>query len=88
MSERYLRGRVAMVTGGASGMGRAISLALADAGADVIIGSLMDNNPSRVTDGEVVHRPAADDLQRVSEEITARGAKAHACDLDVCSTDA
>lgn len=87
MSERYLEGRVAMVTGGASGMGRAISLALADAGADVIIGSLMDNNPGGVTDGEVVHRPGADELQRVSEEISARGVKAHACDLDVCSTD-
>ena len=88
MSERYLEGRVAMVTGGASGMGRAISLALADAGADVIIGSLMDNNPAGVTDGEVVHRPGKDALQRVSEEIAARGVNAHASDLDVCSSDA
>lgn len=72
MSERYLEGRVAMVTGGASGMGRAISLALADAGTDVIIGSLMDNNPAGVTNGEVVHRPGADELQRVSEEISAQ----------------
>ncbi len=88
MMERYLNGRVAMVTGGASGMGRAISLALAGAGADVIIGSLMDNNPASITDGEVVHRPGKKDLQRVNEEIAARGVRAHAYDLDVSSSDA
>ena len=35
-----LKGRVAAVTGGASGMGRAIALALAQDGVDVAIGSL------------------------------------------------
>ncbi|MBF0163566.1 MAG: SDR family oxidoreductase [Magnetococcales bacterium] len=35
----FLRGRVAMVTGGASGIGLACALALADAGARVVIGS-------------------------------------------------
>ena len=39
--ERQLAGRVAWVTGGASGMGRASALALAQMGADVAIGSLV-----------------------------------------------
>ncbi len=37
MADRYLEGRAAWVTGGATGMGRAIALALAEAGADVAI---------------------------------------------------
>lgn len=37
--EKFLQGRVAMVTGGASGMGRAMALAFAQAGSDVAIGS-------------------------------------------------
>ena len=44
MSERYLEGRVAMVTGGASGMGRAMAFAFAAAGADVGIGSLLGDS--------------------------------------------
>src|SRR5690606_38994747 len=40
MSDRFLAGRAAWVTGGATGMGRATALALAKAGADVAIGSL------------------------------------------------
>ena len=41
MSDRYLSGRVAWVTGGASGVGRACATALAKAGADIAIGSLL-----------------------------------------------
>ena len=50
MDEKYLKGRTAWVTGGATGMGRACALALARAGANVAIGSLtgaVANDPVR-----------------------------------------
>lgn len=41
--EQFLQGRVAMVTGGTSGIGHATAFALADAGANVAIGSRSAN---------------------------------------------
>lgn len=81
MSDRFLEGRVAMVTGGASGMGRAIALALAGAGARVSIGSLLDGG-QRI-DGEVLFLPSHDELDRTRAEIEARGVVGHASELDV-----
>ncbi len=81
MSEKFLNGRAAMVTGGASGMGRAMALAFADAGADVAIGSLLTGG-ARVS-GELVNMPGADELENTRKEIEARGVKAVAVSLDV-----
>ena len=62
MSEKFLAGRVAMVTGGASGMGRASGLALAGAGADVAIGSLLAGGD--VCAGELSHLPRSDVMEK------------------------
>ena len=56
-----LRGKVAIITGGSRGIGRAIALAYAEAGADVVVSS-RDKRPP--------------ELSKVAEEIKAMGKKA------------
>ncbi|GAB4271283.1 MAG: SDR family oxidoreductase [Deferrisomatales bacterium] len=87
MGDKFLKGRVAMVTGGASGMGRAMALAFADAGADVAIGSLLGKHDKEKADGELVYMPGEEELLATKAEIEARGVRALAQDLDVCSMD-
>lgn len=84
MSEKYLEGRVAMVTGGASGMGRAMALALAKAGANVGIGSLLSDAPAKNADGELVNRPGRAELDKTKKDIESLGVRCVATDLDVC----
>jgi NAD(P)-dependent dehydrogenase (short-subunit alcohol dehydrogenase family) len=54
-----LEGRVAIITGGSRGIGRATALAFADAGASVVVASRK-----------------IDDLEKVAEELRAKGVKA------------
>ena len=85
MSDKYLKGRAALVTGGASGMGRAMALAFADAGADVAIGSLLAGGGK--VSGELVNMPGAEELEATKAEIEARGARAVAVSLDVTAPE-
>ena len=85
MADQYLQGRVAWVTGGASGMGRAIALALAEAGADVAIGSLMESERDLVVPHQTVYLLSENELEATGAEIASRGAGVLARPLDVCS---
>jgi 3-oxoacyl-[acyl-carrier protein] reductase len=67
MNTKELEGRVALVTGGARNIGRAIALSFADAGAAVVVNT----------------RTSRDDAEGVVKEIEARGGKAMAHLADV-----
>ena len=64
---RELEGRVALVTGAARNIGRAIALAFADAGAAVVVNT----------------RSSRDEAEGVAKEIAARGGQAIVCLADV-----
>lgn len=85
--DRFLEGRAAMVTGGASGMGRAMALAFAGAGADVAIGSLLSDRSGTVAEGEIAHLPGQGELDAAAKEIESCGARALARGLDVTSME-
>jgi 3-oxoacyl-[acyl-carrier protein] reductase len=72
MEQKELAGRVALVTGAARNIGRAIADALADAGAAVIVNC----------------RAARDEAERVVGEIEGRGGKAMCYVADVTDEDA
>src|SRR5262249_31056178 len=87
MSDRYLAGRGAWVTGGATGMGRAIALALAEAGADVAIGWLVETARGGVVPGQNVYTPSLDEMAAARDAIGAHGGRVLALPLDVCSSE-
>lgn len=82
MSERHLQGRAAMVTGGASGQGRAIALALARRGADLAIGSYLATK-GRLRPEEDSYLPAQAELDAACRAIEACDVRAVGRDLDV-----
>lgn len=85
MTERYLEGRSAWVTGGASGMGRAIALALAKRGADVAVGSLVETEQDNIVPKQKVHLVSETALAETRTSIESHGVRSIALALDVCS---
>ncbi|MGJ4943079.1 SDR family NAD(P)-dependent oxidoreductase [Bradyrhizobium sp. HKCCYLS1011] len=70
MADQFLRGRVALVTGGSRGIGAAICRALAAAGASVAIN----------------YRNRTDEAERLAKELQGKGARAIPCQADVSNT--
>ena len=67
MAERELEGRVALVTGAARNIGRAIALAFADAGAAVVVNT----------------RASREEAEAVAREVGSRGSQGLVCLADV-----
>ena len=76
-----LSGRSAIITGGFSGMGFAIATALAEAGANVAVGSYIA--PAGADKSDAAYYPGADEIERVRSALAAHGIKVHAAHLDV-----
>src|SRR5258706_7913910 len=87
MTNNYLAGKAAWITGGASGMGHAAALALARAGADVAIGSLMESARGDVVTGQSVYLLGASEMEAARAGIEACGVRALAFDLDIGSDE-
>lgn len=73
-------GRAAVVTGGARGIGRAIALALAREGCDLVIGDVLDELP----DGTPYPKATRQDLDQTVEMARACGVQCVGVQMDVC----
>ncbi|MBT5432101.1 MAG: SDR family oxidoreductase [Rhodospirillaceae bacterium] len=81
MTQGWLEGRTALVTGGATGMGRAISESLSGAGARVAIGSLAKG--ANLNSAAYAHLPDDDEIGKAVAAIKAQGGDARAFPLDL-----
>jgi len=81
VAARFLSGRTAWVTGGATGMGRAIALALAEAGADLALGSLPAG--SSLPEAAYAAQPDLSAFSEIRQAIEGNGVRCLAAALDV-----
>ncbi len=83
MGDQFLSGRTALITGGATGICRATALAMASAGANIIIGSLTEQVKQKYVKREGHTVVTEDDLEQTRQEILALGVHAQAHALNV-----
>ena len=83
MSDRFLSGQVALITGGATGICRATALAMASAGADIVIGSLTEAARLPIVDREGHTVVTDEDLEKARKEISDAGVQVQAHALNV-----
>ena len=77
-----LEGRVAVVTGGASGLGAALSRGLAEAGAHVVVADINDDLAGQVVDGIAQSGGAAEHRRLDVTDVAAVGAFADLLESD------
>ncbi|MGF7161944.1 NAD(P)-dependent dehydrogenase (short-subunit alcohol dehydrogenase family) [Rhodoligotrophos appendicifer] len=82
---RFLEGKTAWVTGGANGPGRIAAIALAKAGADIAIGTLLDLH-HHWTPADL-RRASTDDLDNVLDAIAITGSRGIGGHLDIRSEE-
>jgi len=73
------RGRVAVVTGAARGIGRAIAVALAREGCDLVLGDILDDLP----DGTPYPKATEEDFDTTIKAVEAEGGRCEAVKVDV-----
>ena len=71
MSNDYYRGKTAVITGGASGVGRSLAFGLGRAGANVVVGDVDSSAMDAMTQEEVSLK--GQDAQRRSWVMWSRG---------------
>jgi NAD(P)-dependent dehydrogenase (short-subunit alcohol dehydrogenase family) len=83
--DRFLAGRAAWVTGGVTGIGRAIACEIARAGANVAIGALPDDR--QLPGGAYAAQPGDEDFRQATAAIERAGVKCFAAAFDLRSVE-
>jgi 3-hydroxybutyrate dehydrogenase len=87
MTNSFLHGKSALVTGGASGLGLEIAIDLAQHGANIAVMSLSQTNPSKLV-SELKYFASTTEIEETKEKIESFGVKCLGFDGDIsCQED-